>query len=97
MPPQYPETYTPKNGRNDADVLNVALIRSFKFIFIVCIATQQANATTAIAPAGCRSPYYRQNHNWRKSKAKSTKMRLHDILRRDGSKSGLTYFTYLEG
>ena len=56
MPPQYPETYTRKNGRNDVDAFRVALIRSFRFMFIVCIAPQQANAAVPIVRAGLPLP-----------------------------------------
>ena len=96
MPSQYPGTYTWKYGRNDVDGFRVMHIRSFRFIFILRVAPQQTHAAVAVVRAGYPSPDYRQNHNRRKSKAKLTKMQLHDILRRGCSKSGIPYVPYLK-
>ena len=49
------------------------LIRSFRFIFIVCNAPQQAHAAVAIVRAYSYFPNYRQNHNRRKSKQSQQK------------------------
>ena len=75
---------------------SVLHIRSFRFIFILRVAPQQTHAAVAVVRAGYPSPDYRQNQNRRKSKEKLTKMQLHDILRRDCSKSGLPYFPYFK-
>ena len=53
MPPQYPGTYTQKHGRNDVDAFYVAPIRSFRFIFIVCIASQHAHVAVDIDDFVC--------------------------------------------
>ena len=52
MTPQYPETYMQKRGRNDVDAFRVALVRSFGFKFIACVAPQRAHAAVAIVRCG---------------------------------------------
>ena len=57
----------------------------------------QLAAVLGAGPLSLTSPKSQSAKIQPKLNKNSTKIQLHEILRRDGSKFGLTYFTYLEG